>query len=83
MGRDALSQDALAAVLPSPRLLGLGHRTLYFTRQPVRSHMLRPGDSLTILAMALSIGFRPVGFPPDCYPSYGASGSYPGGTHSH
>jgi len=44
---------------------------------------LRPGDSLTIPKMALSIGFRSFGFPPACYPSYGPSDSYPGGTVSH
>ena len=33
--------------------------------------------------MTLSIGFSSVSLPPDCYPSYGASGSYPGGTDSH
>ena len=26
---------------------------------------LRPGDSLTILKMTLSVGFRSLGFPPD------------------
>ena len=35
-------------MLPSPRHVGLGHRTLHITRQPVRSLALRPGDSLTI-----------------------------------
>ena len=33
---------------------------------------LRPGDSLTIQKMALSIGVRSFGFPPVCNPSYGA-----------
>ena len=40
---------------------------------------LRPGDLLTILKMALSIGFRSFSFLPSCYPSYGVSDSYPGG----
>jgi hypothetical protein len=44
---------------------------------------LRPGDSLTILKMALSIGFRIFSFPPSCYSSYGALNFYPGGTDSH
>src|SRR5207248_6081917 len=33
---------------------------------------LRPGDSLTIHKMALSIGFRIFSFLPSCYSSYGA-----------
>jgi hypothetical protein len=33
---------------------------------------LRPGDSLTIQKMALSIGFRNLSFLPSRYPSYGA-----------
>ena len=32
---------------------------------------LRPGDLLTILKMALSIGFRSFSFLPSCYPSFG------------
>ena len=44
---------------------------------------LRPGDSLTILSMALSIGFRIFSFLPSCYSSYGASNFYPGGTFTH
>jgi hypothetical protein len=44
---------------------------------------LRPGDSLTIQKMALSMGFRSFGFPPACHPSYGAPDSCPGGTGSH
>ena len=50
---------------------------------PLRSLSLRPGDSLTIPKMASSMGFRSFGFPPACHPSYGASGSCPGGTDSH
>ncbi len=33
---------------------------------------LRPGDSLTTLKMALSAGFRSLGFPPVCDSSYRA-----------
>ena len=33
---------------------------------------LRPGDLLTILEMALSIGFRIFSFLSSCYSSYGA-----------
>ncbi len=43
---------------------------------------LRPGDSLTTLKMALSVGFRSVGFPPVCNSSYRAPDSCPGGTDS-
>jgi hypothetical protein len=50
---------------------------------PLRSLSLRPGDSLTLPRRAWSMGFRPVGFPPACHPSYGASGCCPGGTDSH
>jgi hypothetical protein len=40
-----------------------------FSRPPVGSLALRPGDLLTILKMALSIGFRSFSFLPSCYPS--------------
>ncbi len=43
---------------------------------------LRPGDSLTTLKMALSVGFRTFGFPPVCDSSYRAPDSCPGGTAS-
>ncbi len=33
---------------------------------------LRPGDSLTIQQMALSVGFRNLSFLPSCYSSYRA-----------
>src|SRR5215469_3011861 len=45
-------------MLPSPRNRGLGLRSHFFSRPPVGSLALRPGDSLTIPGMALSIGFR-------------------------
>ena len=38
----------------------------------MRSLSLRPGNSLTTPRVALSIGFTSFGFPPACYPSYGA-----------
>src|SRR5205814_5616554 len=44
-------------MLPSPRTRGLGLRSYYFSRPPVGSLALRPGDSLTIPRMALSVGF--------------------------
>ena len=43
---------------------------------------LRPGDSLTTLKVALSAGFRSLGFPPVCDSSYRAPDSCPGGTDS-
>ena len=49
---------------------------------PVGSLALRPGDSLTIPRMALSVGFRSFGFPPVCDSSYRAPDSCPGGTDS-
>jgi hypothetical protein len=45
------------AVLPSSPTSGLGLRSLFVTGPPVGSLSLRPGDSLTIPRMALSIGF--------------------------
>src|SRR6266849_6934885 len=44
-------------MLPSPRSRGLGLRTHIFSRPPLGSLTLRPGDSLTIPKMASSVGF--------------------------
>ena len=44
-------------MLPSPGRSGLGLRFTFFSRPPLGSLALRPGDSLTIPRMALSIGF--------------------------
>ena len=44
-------------MLPSPERRGLGLRSLFLSRPPVGSLSLRPGDSLTIPSMALSISF--------------------------
>ena len=52
------------------------------TGPPMGSLALRPGDSLTIPWMALSVGFRSFGFPPACDSSYRAPDSCPGGTDS-
>jgi hypothetical protein len=49
----------------------LGLRVFFFSRPPVGSLALRPGDSLTIPKMALSIGFKRFVFLPPCDPSYG------------
>ena len=43
---------------------------------------LRPGDSLAIPKMALSVGFRSFGLPPVCDSSYRAPDFCPGGTNS-
>jgi len=40
-----------------------------FSRLRLRSHILRPDDSLTIRTMALSMGFRSFDFSPSCHPS--------------
>src|SRR5215813_6802972 len=45
-------------MLPSPSHQGLGLRPFALSRLPPRSLTLRPGDSLTILKMAVSMGFR-------------------------
>src|SRR5215472_16279833 len=44
-------------MLPSPQPRGLGLRSSSVSRPPVGSLALRPGDSLTIPRMALSISF--------------------------
>ena len=69
-------------MLPSPPKQGLGLRIDLF-RGYLCVTSLRPGDSLTILAMALSIGFRSFGFLLPAIQATGASGSCPGGTDSH
>jgi hypothetical protein len=78
-------------VLPSleRRELGLrsqflcrGHLWVHLRCGPVTRSPSRPGDSLTIPKMALSVGFRTLGFPPVCDSSYRAPDSCPGGTAS-
>jgi hypothetical protein len=44
-------------MLPSPVGRGLGLRNHFLSRPPLGSLALRPGDSLTIPKMALSVGF--------------------------
>jgi hypothetical protein len=53
----AASVSPRHAMLPSPRSRGLGLRTYFLSRPLVGSLSLRPGDSLTIPRMALSVGF--------------------------
>src|SRR5262245_24360099 len=43
---------------PSPSHHGLGLRNFALSRLPVRSLTLRPGNSLAILTMVVSMGFR-------------------------
>src|ERR1700746_358325 len=45
------------AMLPSLNTRKLGLRTYFLSRPPLGSLVLWPGDSLTILPMALSVGF--------------------------
>src|SRR6202171_2272620 len=49
--------SARPVMLPSPRTRGLGLRNHFLSRPPLGSLALRPGDSLTIPRMALSVGF--------------------------
>lgn len=46
------------SLLPSPCICGLGLGFFKLSRPPLRSLSLRPGDSLTILMMALPMGFK-------------------------
>src|SRR5262247_922868 len=46
-----------SVMLPSPRSRGLGLRSHIFSRPPLGSLTLRPGDSLAIPKMASSVGF--------------------------
>ena len=55
--RPVASVSPRPVILPSPRGKGLGLRTYFVSRPPVGSLSLRPGDSLTIPRMALSVGF--------------------------
>jgi hypothetical protein len=53
----AASASLLHAMLPSLDTRELGLRSLFFVEATTGSLALRPGDSLTILKMALSVGF--------------------------
>src|SRR5205085_6261908 len=77
--RPAASAALRRSVLPSPYGWGLGLRGFALSGPPLRSLALRPGDSPTIPRMAVSMGFRTVGFPPTCHPSYGVSALPPAG----
>jgi hypothetical protein len=75
----AASAALRRSMLPSPSGCRLGLRVFALSGPPLRSLALRPGDSPTIPKMAVSMGFRPVGFPPACHPSYGVSALPPAG----
>jgi hypothetical protein len=53
----AVSVSPQPVMLPSPRRRGLGLQSYIFSRPPLGSRALRPGDLLTVLTTALSIGF--------------------------
>lgn len=69
-------------ILPSPYSCGLGLRISSLSRPHPRSLSLRPTDSRFPLGILVD-RLQNFGFPPPCYPSYGASDSYSGGTDSH
>ena len=54
----AASARLRRSLLPSRGQHTLGLRSLAFSRRPLRSLRLRPGNSLTILPMASSMGSR-------------------------
>jgi len=54
----AVSNSFRLLILPSPHSCGLGLRGFSLSGPPVRSLSLRPGDSLTSLTDALSMGFK-------------------------
>ena len=56
-GQAELGCSLCQAMLPSPLKCGLGLRGFYFSRPPMGSLALRPGNSLTIQKMALSVAF--------------------------
>ncbi len=66
--------DSTAMSTPSGASHFRGHLCVCFRYGPVtRNH---PEDGFVD-------GLQVIGLPPPCHPSYGASGSYPGGTDSH
>ena len=77
--RPAASAELRRSVLPSPYGWGLGLRGFALSGPPLRSLVLRPGDSPAIPKMTVSMGFRTFGFPPACHPGYGASALTPAG----
>ena len=75
----AASVSPRPAMLPSPRSRGLGLRIYSLSRPPVGSLALRPGDSLTIPKMALSVGFIRFVSSTDATPATGLRASTPVG----
>src|SRR5262245_20967519 len=70
-------------ILPSPRRRGLGLRNPIFSRPPLGSLALRPGDSLAIPRMASSVGFIRFVSSPDATQATKVPDSSSGGTDSH
>ena len=64
-------------MLPSPSGWGLGLRGYALSRPLLRSLLLRPGDSSSPQGDVVD-RLQSLGFPPPCYPNYGASNSCPG-----
>src|SRR5260221_14030863 len=70
-------------MLPSPRIRGLGLRSQILSRPPLGSLALRPGDSLTIPKMALSVGFIRFVSSTDASQATKAPDFSSGGTYAH
>jgi hypothetical protein len=70
-------------MLPSPVGRGLGLRNRFLSRPPLGSLALRPGDSLTIPKMALSVGFIRFVSSTDATQATKVPDSSSGGTVSH
>src|SRR5271167_2232344 len=69
--------DFGSPMLPSPSSCGLGPRGYSLSRPLLRSLSLRPGDSSSPQGDVVD-RLQSLGFPPPCYPNYGASDSCPG-----
>jgi hypothetical protein len=78
-----VSQPAACHAAFAPQQRARPPDVSFLSRPPLGSLMLRPGDSLTIPRMALSVGFvRGVSSVNGRNPRYGASDYYPRGTDS-
>src|SRR5262245_954671 len=80
--RPALSIGLGRVMLPSPSRLRARPPGLLTFGATSRSPSLRPERLAPTPRVGSSRGFRTVGFPPACPPSYGAADSYPGRTDS-
>src|SRR5881296_3282416 len=79
----AASVSPRPVMLPSPRSRGLGLRSHIFSRPPLGSRALRPGDSLTIPRMVWSVGFIRFVSSADATQATKVPDSSSGGTDSH